>query len=209
MANYASLRGPVGLNRVYVPANGPRTRESFLAGVKQGRGVATNGALIQLKVGDASPGDRVQLSTAGRLPYRATLRANFPVDHFEVVWNGQVVASPPTAADRRSADASGELAVGESGWLLLRAWNDGPEADVLDIYPYATTSPVYVHVGGERRRSREAASYFLRWLDRIQAATADNPSYRTDAERGAVLQDVARARAFYEQCLRDARGDGK
>ena len=209
MANYASLRGPIGLNRVYVPANGPLTRESFLAAVKQGRGVATNGALIQLTVGDASPGDTVQLSAAGTVRYRANLRANFPVDHLEVVWNGQVVASLPTAADRRSAVASGEIAVADSGWLLLRAWNDGPEADVMDIYPYATTSPVYVRVAGRSRRSREAASYFLQWLDRIQAATAANSSYRTDAERGAVLRDVAQARTFYQQCLRDARGSDK
>ena len=149
------------------------------------------------------------LSAAGTVRYRANLRANFPVDHLEVVWNGQVVASLPTAADRRSAVASGEIAVADSGWLLLRAWNDGPEADVMDIYPYATTSPVYVRVAGRSRRSREAASYFLQWLDRIQAATAANSSYRTDAERGAVLRDVAQARTFYQQCLRDARGSDK
>jgi hypothetical protein len=29
MANYASLRGPVGLNRIYVPATGPLTRDAF------------------------------------------------------------------------------------------------------------------------------------------------------------------------------------
>ena len=93
-----------------------------------------------------------------------------------------------------------------SGWLLLRAWNDGPDAGVLDIYPYATTSPIYVRVGDRVRRSRDAATYFLRWIDRIQAATEQNSSYRTAAEREAVVQDVRRARAFYEQCLREASG---
>ena len=205
MANYASLRGPVGLNRVYVPATGPLTREAFLAGVTQGRGVATNGALVHLKVGDASPGDTVHMPAGGTLSYRATLRANFPVDHLEVIWNGRVAASLNTGPARRAADVSGEMAVTGSGWLLLRAWNDGPEADVLDIYPYATTSPIYVRVGDQMRRSREAATYFLQWLDRIQAATEHDPGYRTATERTAVLQDVGRARAFYEQCLREAR----
>jgi len=37
MANYASLRGPVGMNRVYVKAEGVLSRESFLAGLKAGR----------------------------------------------------------------------------------------------------------------------------------------------------------------------------
>jgi len=206
MANYASLRGPVGLNRIYVPATGPLTRDAFLAGVKQGRGVATNGALIHLKVGAAGPGDTVRMEAGDTLKYRATLRANFPVDHLEMIWNGRVVASLSTAPDRRAADVSGELAVTGSGWLLLRAWNDRPEPDVLDIYPYATTSPVYVSVAGRPRRSREAATYFLRWLDRIRTATEQNVTYRTAAERGAVLQDITRARSVYEQCLSEAPG---
>jgi Tol biopolymer transport system component len=206
MANYASMRGPVGLNRVYVPATGPLTREAFLAGVTQGRGVATNGALVHLKVGDARPGDTVRLpagAAAHTLTYRATLRANFPVDHLELIWNGAVAASLNTGQDRRDADVSGSLPVTGSGWLLLRAWNDGPQAEVLDIYPYATTSPVYVRVGDQIRRSRDAATYFLRWLDRIQADTKRHPDYRTAAERAAVLQDIGRARGFYEQGLRE------
>ena len=74
----------------------------------------------------------------------------------------------------------------------------------MDIYPFATTSPLYVRVRNQPRRSRDAATYFLRWLDRIQTATERNSSYRTAAERAAVLQDIGRARAFYEQCGREA-----
>ena len=205
MANYASLRGPVGLNRVYVPASGSLSRDAFLTEVKRGRGVATNGALIHLEVGAARPGDVVNLSGGSQtLSYRATLRSNFPVDHLELIWNGAVAATFKMGEDRRAADVTGSLNVTDSGWLLLRAWNDGPAPEVLDVYPYATTSPVYVQVGGRVRRSREAAAYFLRWLDRIQAATEKEPSYRTAVERAAVLKDVARAREFYEQCRREA-----
>jgi hypothetical protein len=206
MANYASLRGPVGLNRVYVPASGPLTRDAFLAELKRGRGVATNGPLVHLKVGDASPGDTVHLPAgAHSLTYRATLGANFPVDHLELIWNGEVVATLSTGQDRRSADVTGSVSVTRSGWLLLRAWNDGPQPEVLDNYPYATTSPVYVQVADRVRRSPDAATYFLRWLDRIRAGTERDSSYRTAGERSAVLEDVARAREFYERCLREAR----
>ena len=146
------------------------------------------------------------MPAAGTLRYRASLRSNVPVDHLELIWNGRVAASLATAADRQSADVGGEIPVTGSGWLLLRAWNDGPHPDVLDIYPYATTSPIYVHVGGKPRRSADAAAYFLRWIDRIQAATERESSYRTREERGAVLADVRNARAFYEQVLREAGG---
>jgi len=200
MANYASLRGPVGLNRVYVPATGALTREAFLEQIKSGRGVATNGAILQLEVGDAKPGDTIRVSEGRQaLAYRAVLAANFPVDHLEIVWNGEVVASLEPREGRLSADIQGTLTVDESGWLLLRAWNDGPHPDVLDIYPWATTSPVYVQVGDDTRRSREAASYFLRWIDRIRAATGKDAQYRSTAERDAVLQDLERARGFYAQ----------
>jgi TolB protein len=202
MANYASLRGPVGLNRVYVPASGPLTREAFLTQLKRGRGVATNGAVLQLKIGNADPGDTVRIAEGGTLEYRAMLRANFPVHHFELIWNGSVAATLSRGPDQRSADVSGTLAARGSGWLLLRAWNDGPDPDVMDIYPYATTSPVYVRVGDQPRRSRDAATYFLKWLDRIQSATEQHPGYRTSLERAAVLQDLDRARAFYAQCAR-------
>ena len=140
----------------------------------------------------------------GTLQYRATLRANFPVDHLELVWNDAVVAKLSVEADGRSADIHGTVPVQTSGWLLLRAWNDDPDPDLMDIYRYATTSPIYVRVGDQPRRSRAAAAYFLRWLDRIQAATERNTSYRTTAEREAVLQDIGRARLFYEQCQREA-----
>ena len=202
MANYASLRGPVGLNRVYVPADGPLTRETFLRALESGRGTATNGAWLSLKAGTSGPGDTLRLSEGAHvLPYRAMLNANFPVDHLEIVWNGAVVASLEPDRDRQTADVRGTLNIDRSGWLLLRAWNDEPRPEVLDIYPWATTSPIYVEVGNQPRRSREAAAYFLRWLDRIQSATEQNADYRTPAEREVVLRDVERARAFYEQVL--------
>src|SRR4051812_18801221 len=200
MANYASLRGPVGLNRVFVPATGPLTRESFLAALKQGHTVATNGPLLHLEAGDGRPGDVVRMASAGPLAYRAVLRANFPVDHLELIWNGAVVASLPTGKERRAADVRGTIPVAGSGWLLLRAWNDGPDPNVLDIYPYATTTPVYVRVADAPRRSPEAGAYFLRWVDRIRVATQSSTAYRTASERDVVLADVERARAFYEQC---------
>ena len=207
MGNYASLRGPVGLNRVYVPATGALTREAFLDQVKNGRGTATNGAFLQLEFGDASPGDTIRLAEGRHsLEYRAVMAAHFPVDHLEIVWNGKVVASLQPRKDRLSADIRGTLVVEESGWLLLRGWNDGPHPDVLDIYPWATTSPVYVEVGNDARRSRGAASYFMRWIDRIRAGTEKNPHYRSASEREAVLRDLQRARRFYEGIVNGSGG---
>jgi hypothetical protein len=222
MANYASLRGPVGLNRVFVPAGGTLSRDAFLAGVKAGRGVVTNGPMLALTVGDARPGDTLRPDAEQVFAYRASLRSNVPVERFEIVWNGDVVSTLPLQPGGQAADLTGRLraqpvaqqggpsagsspsghdiTVSGSGWLLLRAWSPAPHDDVLDVYPFATTSPIYVETGGRRQRSPEAARYFLRWIDRLEAATRAHADYRTQEERDAVLGDIGRARTFYERC---------
>src|SRR4029077_17767926 len=65
MANFASLRGPVGLNRVYVkvPA-GKLGIDPWLANLKRGRTFATNGPLLGFALGDQPLGGELKL-TAG------------------------------------------------------------------------------------------------------------------------------------------------
>jgi len=52
MADYASFRGPVGMNRVFVqaPGQGPLTRKRFYAGLTAGRTFATNGPLLEFSL---------------------------------------------------------------------------------------------------------------------------------------------------------------
>jgi TolB protein len=61
MANFASLRGPVGLNRAYatVPA-GPLKIETWWKAVKREQTFATNGPLLGLKLGGKEIGDTLQ-----------------------------------------------------------------------------------------------------------------------------------------------------
>ena len=97
------------------------------------------------------------------------------------------------------------MRVDESGWLLLRAWNDGSHPLVLDLYPYGTTGPVYVTVGGEPPRSTEDADYFIAWIDRIRESAADHPDYNTAAERAAVLEHLDAAQRVLEARRGEAR----
>jgi TolB protein len=203
MANYASLRGPVGMNRVYVKAQGALNRESFLAGLKAGRTFATNGPLVGLQLGKAEPGNTVELPAGSTLEYRAWLRSNVPIAKLEVIWNGQVAARHDV--NRASADVTGSISANESGWVLARAYSEDGHEDVLDIHPYATTSPFYVTVQGRPRRSRTAAIWAVQWLDRLEKATLAQPDYRTMAERETVRQDISRATGFYKSCSADQK----
>jgi len=204
MANFASLRGPVGMNRVYVKSGGPLEHRRWLAALKAGRSFATNGPLVQMTVDGTGLGGEVRLPEGGRdVAVSVRLRSNVPVDHLELVQNGRVVREVPLAGDRRSATTTVRLPVDRSGWLLLRATGDKATYPILDVYPYATTSPVYLTVGGQAARSPEDARYFMSWIDRLRASVEAHRDWNTEAERQETLDMLAQARAEYERRSRD------
>lgn len=200
MANFASLRGPVGMDRVYVqmPA-GPLKMDAFLDGLRNGRTFATNGPLLRFSLGGQPIGGEVKLEHAGDVPFTAAMASIVPVDHLEVVCNGRVARSLELGGDRTSASVSGTLPVEKSGWCVLRAWAERAEHPVLDIYPYATTSPVYVTVARQQTRSAEDAAYFLAWLDRLREDVEHYPDWNSPGEREHVLGQVKDARNVFEK----------
>jgi len=199
MANYASLRGPVGLNRVYVrvPA-GPLNIASWLNSLKQGHTFATNGPLLGFTIGDKGPGEEIKLSTSeNRLKFKAWLRSIVPVDHLQIVCDGKVARDLKLSGDHETADIEDSLPVAQSGWCLLRAWSEKPEYPILDLYPYATTSPIYLNVAGSTPKSPDDAGYFAAWIDRLIEAAKSNHDWNTEAEKTSVLNTLMQARNIY------------
>jgi TolB protein len=202
MANYADLRGPVGMNRVFLDTGGDQSPGALLAALKAGRTFASNGPLLGLEVDGKHPGDVIPRPNATKLHYHVALRSPVAVEHLELVENGKVVKFFALTGDRRKFDAEGDLPVSTSGWLLLRAWNAGSDPEVLDLYPYATTSPVYLELPGGRRADPTDAAYFATWLDRVIAAASARSDYRTAAERATVIDYLRKARDHYESLAR-------
>jgi hypothetical protein len=196
MANYASLRGPVGMNRVFLDTAGDESAAAFKAALKAGATFATNGPLLGFEFGGRKPGGTVSGSAAHKVAYRVALRSPVAVDHLELVQNGKVVKTFRLTGDRRRFDAEGELPADVGGWILLRAWNDGSDPEVLDLYPYATTSPIYLEFG-RRPPAREDAAYFASWLDRVIEDAGSREDYRTSEERDQTLAYLRKAREFY------------
>jgi hypothetical protein len=195
MTNYASLRGPVGTNRVYVQSGLPMDRSRWYSALKAGKSFATNGPLLQFQVGTTGLGGELTLPAGThRLPMRVTLRSLVPMDHLEIIGNGAVVASIPLGGERTSADTTIMVDVPRSGWYLLRAYREQAAEPVLDIYPFGTTSPVYVTVAGKPVRSTGDADYFIRWLDRLAVDAAAHPGWNTPEERRGVLERIRLAR---------------
>ncbi|MGH7517441.1 MAG: CehA/McbA family metallohydrolase [Gemmatimonadales bacterium] len=200
MTNFASLRGPVGLNRVYARLDGPLSRERFHAALKAGRSFATNGPLLEFTLGGREIGQEIRLPAGGgRLRFQARLRSYVPVERFELVSGGRVVAAFGVGADSMAAVVDTTIAVAASGWYAVRAWSRSARHPVLDsYYPFATTSPIYVTVGGAPIRSPADAAYFLKWTNRLDSLVRAHTEWNTPAERDEVLNQIARARDVFE-----------
>jgi WD40 repeat protein len=198
MANFASLRGPVGMNRVFVKTENLLNHRRWLAALKQGRSFATNGPLLGFQLGRKEIGDELTLPAGGgTLTARVSLHSYVPVDRLEVVGSGTVVAEIPLTGNRTRLSTTVSLPVRRSGWYLLRARGNGPAYPVLDVYPYATTSPIYVTVGGQPIRSRTDAEYFIAWIDRLEAGALAHKDWNTEAEKANAVATIRRAREVF------------
>jgi hypothetical protein len=201
MANFASLRGPVGLTRVYarVP-QGPLNIASWLGSLKQGHTFATNGPLIGFTLGGKEIGDDVKLPTGdNRIKFTAWMRSIVPIDHLEIICNGQVAREVKLSGDRETANVEGTIPLSRSGWCLLRAWSEKAEHPILDLYPYATTSPIYVQIADSSPKAPEDAEYFIAWIGRLEEAARANRDWNTDAEKATVLKMLGDAREVYKR----------
>src|SRR5204863_470603 len=114
--NFASLRGPPGLVRVFVQAGARLNARAFLAGLKAGRTFVSNAPLLEFTLDGRQVGAEIRLPRGGgTLTARVRLRSSVPVDHLEIIGNGRVVAAIPLTGDRTQASATVAIAVAGSG----------------------------------------------------------------------------------------------
>ena len=196
--NFASLRGPPGLVRVFVHSGLRLDHRSWLAGLRAGRTMVTNGPLLEFSLATHGIGDEIRLAAGShRLVASVRLRSNIPVDHLEIIGNGKVAATIPLRGNRMAASDTVSVAVSASGWYVLRAYSDRSEMPVLDLYPFASTSPIYVTVGDQPVRSAEDAAFFVRWIERTEQATSASAAWNATAEQDTVLRMLTAARAVF------------
>src|SRR3989449_2751841 len=196
--NFASLRGPPGLVRVFVHSGAKLDHKSWLAGLKAGRTFVTNAPLLEFSLAGHGIGDEIRLP-AGMHQLKAIvrLRSSVPIDHVEIIGNGRVVATVALDSDRMTANDTVSVPVNGSGWFVLRAYSDRAEMPVLDLYPFASTSPIYVRVGDQPVRSLDDAAFFVRWIERMEALTRASTAWNTPSERDQTLRTLAGARSVF------------
>jgi TolB protein len=197
MGNYASLRGPVGLNRVYADLPFPLKIGKWLAEIKAGRTFATNGPLLDFWMGERPIGGEVRLEKKKTVRFSTEMFSLVPIDHLQIVCNGRVTQELALNGDHTWAHVDGSIPLQDSGWCVLRAFSDKAEYPILDLYPYATTSPIYVNVAGTPVQNAADAHYFGAWIDRLISAAQSNTSWNTATEKQSVLSMLQAAREKY------------
>ena len=190
--NFAQLRGPPGLVRVYAKSGLSLEHRGWLDAIRMGRTFVTNGPLLSFTLDGHEAGDSIVLSTARPLRAHVTLKSNVPIDHLQLVSNGKVVARLDGATD-----TTFNMTPDRTGWFLLRAYSDKPRLPILDLYPFASTSPIYVRVGDARPRCGEDAEYFLTWIDLLTPRVRSDTHWNSASEREQTLEMIARARAIF------------
>jgi hypothetical protein len=188
---------PPGTGRTYAKVDGPLSVPAWLAAVKAGRTVATNGPLLRLSVNGVGPGSELRLETAAApaVRVRASVRSIAPVDRLEIIVNGRIAATEASAG-RTTFELDDSLAVADGGWVAARVI--GPSSRyIADSYAFAHTTPVYVIRGGRPFVSAADAAFLSAVVDAIWAR-ASKSSWRSDGERDAFKREIDAARAKYE-----------
>ena len=148
-------------------------------------------------MGGAQIGDDLNFGARNSVKFSVRLRSIVAVDHLDLVCNGRVVRSFATHKELAQGEFTGSIALKDSGWCLARASSDAGRYPVLDTYVYATTSPIYLTVAGQKPRSPGDARYFAAWIDRMTETTAAYPDWNSAAEKAGVLDRLAQARALF------------
>ena len=190
-------KNPLGAGRVYVDCGDEFTAENWLAGLRAGRVVVTNGPLLRTTVERQSPGHVFHLDQGRIRQFQIALSLSFyekaPVEYLEIVKNGRVEYEVRLDELAKQKGRLPPLEFDDSGWFLVRAMTSNSQT-----YQFASTGPYYVESNYGSRISRASVEYFIAWLDQANEKFSDNE---------AVLTDIQSARLFWRDLLSRANAE--
>lgn len=151
----------IGNARFYVYTDGPLTNQSWKAGLKAGHTVATSGPMLDFRVNNARPGDRLALQKGDQLTVSVQAFGHakqVPLDKVELIGHGKVLASVSKTDAGQSASQlilTLKLDTLTRGiWLAARCFAGPQQA--------AHTTPIYVTVDGRGFHNPETAERYLK-----------------------------------------------
>ena len=160
----------IGTARVYAQQDRRKTQWSpLIQQIKQGRSFVTNSpALLFTLDTNAGPGDIIQ---PGKRSFTLDVSSAVAFDKAEVLVNGAVVWSEAGLAAGESRRFSGELELPEGGWVAARVHGSSTSWPLMDSYPFAHSSPIWIHSRGstDPATKARAVSELQHALNQLQA----------------------------------------
>jgi hypothetical protein len=186
-----------GGGRVYVHV-GPRfDYAGWLKAYREGRSFASNGAVIQMRVNDKSPGDEIKLTSTGELTVRATVQTQTPLDSVDLIVNGRSVHSEPVMG-KSTIEIKRKLSLQESSWIAVRALGPSHRLILNDAGAFAHTSPVYVTVGERPVRIAQDVRFYREWVESLIDRAEKRGRFKTEGQKAEVLGLFRKALEFYK-----------
>lgn len=174
-------------SRVYtMMSDKPVSIDSWLAALRHGRSVATNGPMLTLTVNDQPVGSTLQLAEATEVPVRVEAVGREDFGTLQLVRNGEVIAETEAVRDGSGfvAHIDQPLRMGEPCWLAARI--DTEQRNEFDMPLFAHTSPIVVEVGTQRVFRLDSARELLAELEQARETIAAKGSFST-AEAGTEV----------------------
>ncbi len=143
---------PLGYSRVYVHTGNPFDADKWLAGLKRGRSFVTTGPMLFATVNGTRPGEEIQLKQGRSHHVTVELESisERPIDHVEILVNGDVAArietdAAPTPSGAWRLVARESVSVDRTSWIALRS----TESRAYGRKRFAHTAPWHLTLGDE------------------------------------------------------------
>jgi hypothetical protein len=201
---------PVGGVRTYAYIGDDElSHVSWSDAVRAGRTYTTSGPLMDFTVEGLRPGDELTLpESGGSVHVTATATCAMPINKFEIVFNGKVIAQVSSKDGAKMLAIDESIDLPGSGWIAARAVSDLVAWHVWPVNFAAHTSAVYVKAGRTDVFDAALGEYLIttmqggvEWLDTLAT--------RADAERHATIRKVyTDAIGAVEKKMPHTHGDG-
>lgn len=177
----------IGATRLYVKPEGPLTTDSYLEAMKAGNSFVTNGPQLVFEVAGQGPGGVVPEEGA-RVRWTLDVYSPVNVENVQLFVNGEVVWEKRWDDGPGQKSYSGSLRLPEGGWVTARVSGGESVWPMMDSYPFAETSPVWIGSKGstDPEVRSAAAGKLLKVLgvshERLKAGYGDQPIPRLEAQ---------------------------
>ncbi len=174
----------IGNARFYTYLDKPFSYDAWKAGVAAGHTFVTSGPILDFRVNNALPGDRIALKKGDKITIRAEAYGHpkqTPLEALEIVVHGKVLGR---VTKNDPGQSPGHLtinielpSIAHGLWIAARCYGDSTQA--------AHTTPVYVTVDGDGFHNPETvetylnkSELYLRELEQELDTHHDKPEFR-------------------------------